>query len=80
MVEFHLYDSDHNMVSGVVSFEPTHYANDKPFDQWLEEFEDSVLANFGEVDGKRKKAILMQLCGEAVKKFVASLDTEIKAN
>ena len=67
------------MVSGVL-FDCQHYQNDQPFELWLEEFEDSVLANFGEVDDKRKKAILMQLCGEAVKKHVASLDSEIKSN
>ena len=67
------------MVSGVL-FDCQHYQNDQPFELWLEEFEDSVLANFGEVDDKRKKAILMQLCGEAVKKHVASLDSEIKGN
>ena len=60
------------MVSGL--FHCQSYENDKPFEVWLEDFEDSVLANFGEVEPRRKKAILMQLCGDAVKKFVASLD------
>ena len=33
---------------------------------------------FGDVANKRKKAILMQVYGEAVKKFVLSLDEDIK--
>jgi len=42
-------------------FECTQNENDQPFDQWVEEFEDSMLANFGDIDDRRKKAILMQL-------------------
>ena len=69
------------MVSEVRGFfECTQYENDQPFDQWVEEFEDSMLANFGEIDDRRKKAILMQLCGGAVKKFVSSLSNEAKAS
>ena len=49
-------------------FEVRKYENDGPFNHWLEEFEDGVLANFGDVANKRKKTILMQVCGEAVKK------------
>ena len=65
--------NEHNMVS---VFEIEKYGNDRPFVQWLEEFEDCVLANFGDVEAKRKKAILMQMCGESVKKYVSSLDDE----
>ena len=56
------------------------YKNNGPFDLWLKDFEDFVLANFGEVNNKRKKAILMQLCGEEVKKYADSLDDETKVN
>ena len=56
-------------------FEVQKYDNNCPFNLWLEEFEDGVLANFGDVANKRRKAILMQVCGEAVKKFVLSLET-----
>ena len=59
-------------------FEVQKYDNNCPFNLWLEEFEDGVLANFGDVANKRKKAILMQVCGEAVKKFVLSLEDEVK--
>ena len=59
-------------------FEVRKYDNNCPFNLWLEEFEESVLANFGDVANKRKKAILMQVCGEAVKKFVLSLEDEVK--
>ena len=41
------------MVSGVL-FDCQHYQNDQPCELWLEEFEDGVLANFGEVDDKKK--------------------------
>ena len=59
-------------------FNVERYNDDQPFSQWLEDFEDGVLANFGEVADRRKKAILMQLCGEAVKKYACSLDDETK--
>ena len=44
------------------------YENDRPFDRWLEDFDDFVLASFGEIPEKRKKAILMQMIGLEVKK------------
>ena len=67
----------HNMVLEVRGFfECTQNEND----QWVEEFEDSMLANFGDIDDRRKKAILMQLWGGAVKKFVSSLSNEAKAS
>ena len=59
-------------------FNVERYNDDQPFSQWLEDFEDGVLANFGEVADRRKKAILMQLCGENVKKYACSLDDETK--
>ena len=54
------------------------YKNNGPFDLWLKDFEDFVLANFGEVNNKRKKAILMQLCGEEVKNMQTAWMTKPK--
>ena len=59
-------------------FEVTTYVNDCPFNHWLEEFKDGALANFWGCSEQEKKAILMQVYGEAVKKFVLSLDEDIK--
>ena len=56
------------------------YENDQPFEKWIIEFDDFVLANFGEiVSAKRKKAILMQLLGHEPKKFVESLAKEVQS-
>ena len=55
------------------------YENDRPFDRWLEDFDDFVLASFGEIPEKRKKAILMQMIGLEVKKYADSLTTETRA-
>ena len=56
------------------------YDNDRPFDRWLEDFDDFVLASFGEIPEKRKKAILMQMIGLEVKKYADSLTTETRAS
>ena len=56
------------------------YENNKPFAVWLEDFDDYVLANWGDVDKKRKKAILMQLCGQKVKAYSDSLSATVRAD
>ena len=56
------------------------YQNDQPFELWLNDFDDFVLANFGTVSNDRKRAILMQLCGDDVKKFVDSLEPQDKTD
>ena len=56
------------------------YKNDKPFEQWLVDFDDFVLANFGEVTKKRQKAILMQLCGSKAKTYADSLPANIRTD
>ena len=62
------------MVSEVRGFfECTQYENDQPFDQWVEEFEDSMLANFGEIDDRRKKAIKIVKTQEMADKRIQTL-------
>ena len=56
------------------------YQNDQPCELWLNDFDDFVLANFGTVSNDRKRAILMQLCGDDVKKFVDSLEPQDKTD
>ena len=56
------------------------YDNDKPFARWLEDFDDFVLASFGEIDNRRKKAILMQLVGLEAKKYADSLAPDTRSD
>ena len=56
------------------------YRNDVPFEKWLLDFEEYVLAVYGDVTNARKKAILMQMVGDEVKKYVDTLDTVVRAD
>ena len=56
------------------------YRNDVPFEKWLLDFEEYVLAVYGDVANARKKAILMQMVGDEVKKYVDTLDTVVRAD
>jgi hypothetical protein len=57
------------------------YQNNKPFAVWVQDFEDFVLANFGDnIPQNRKRAILMQLIGPEAKKYAESLDPDTRGD
>ena len=56
------------------------YKNDIPFEKWFVDFQEYVLAAYGTVDNARKKAILMQMVGDEVKKYVDTVDPQIRGD
>ena len=53
------------------------YKNDIPFRKWLGDFEEYVLAAYGTVDNARKKAILKQMVGDELKKYIDTLEENV---